>query len=148
MDVHVDETKVSHSKKCNNLHKASLVLSVLAILLTIALFLRMEISTQMLEVKVTLEIQEIKETLKSVKDARFPNRVNDHLDASSGRWYNFYIFSLIMVIISEMIHRLGFFAVGVDLAITYHLMHMDIMIQNPLSLNSRDRSGLKARYLH
>ena len=80
MDVHVDETKVSHSKKCNNLHKASLVLSVLAILLTIALFLRMEISTQMLEVKVTLEIQEIKETLKSVKDARFPNRVNDHLD--------------------------------------------------------------------
>lgn len=83
MDVHVDETKVSHSKKYNNLHKASLVLSVLAILLTIALFLRMEISTQMLEVKVTLEIQEIKETLKSVKDARFPNRVNDHLDASS-----------------------------------------------------------------
>ena len=47
-----------------------------------------------------------------------------------------------------MIHRLGFFAGGVDLAITYHLMHMDIMIQNPLSLNSRDRSGLKARYLH
>ena len=97
MDVHVDETKVSHSEKCNNLHKASLVLSVLAILLTIALFLRMEISTQMLEVKVTLEIQEIKETLKSVKDARFPNRVNDHLDASSGRWYNFYIFYLTSV---------------------------------------------------
>ena len=97
MDVHVDETKVSHSKKYNNLHKASLVLSVLAILLTIALFLRMEISTQMLEVKVTLEIQEIKETLKSVKDARFPNRVNDHLDASSGRWYNFYVFSLTAV---------------------------------------------------
>ena len=51
----------------------------------------------MLEVKVTLEIQEIKETLKSVKDARFPNRVNDHLDVSSGRWYNFYIFSLTSV---------------------------------------------------
>ena len=47
-----------------------------------------------------------------------------------------------------MIHRLCFFAVDVDLAITYHLMRMDIMIQNPLSLNSRDRSGLKARYLH
>ena len=97
MDVHVDETKVSHSKKYDNLHKASLVLSVLAILLTIALFLRMEISTQMLEVKVTLEIQEIKETLKSVKDARFPNRVNEHLDASSGGWYNFYVFSLTAV---------------------------------------------------
>lgn len=51
----------------------------------------------MLEVKVTLEIQKIKETLKSVKDARFPNRVNDHLDVSSGKWYNFYVFSLTSV---------------------------------------------------
>ena len=47
-----------------------------------------------------------------------------------------------------MINRLCIFAVDVDLAITYHLMHKDIMIQNPLSLNSRDRSGLKTRYLH
>ncbi|PFX14978.1 uncharacterized protein LOC111344133 isoform X2 [Stylophora pistillata] len=81
MDKHAEETKLSQAKKCDNFHKASLLLSVFAIVLTIALFLRLEINTQILEVKVTLEIQQIKETLKVVKDARLP--ANDSLDASS-----------------------------------------------------------------
>lgn len=43
MDVHVDEIKVRHAKKCNKLQKASLVLSVVFAISTIALFLRMKI---------------------------------------------------------------------------------------------------------
>lgn len=41
MDAHVDEIKGRHAKKCNNLHKASLVLSAVFAILTIALSLRM-----------------------------------------------------------------------------------------------------------
>ena len=102
MDKHAEETKLSHAKKCDNFHKASLLLSVFAIVLTIALFLRLEINTQILEVKVTLEIQQIKETLKSVKDARLP--ANDSLDASSGEWFNFKLFSRTQLLDSSVCH--------------------------------------------
>ena len=43
MDAHVDEIEGRHAKKCNNLHKASLVLSTVFAILTIALSLRMKI---------------------------------------------------------------------------------------------------------
>ena len=61
------------AKRSGNLHKASSVLSVAAILLTIALFVRMEkvvLDTKMMDSKFTLEIQQIKDALKEEKDAR------------------------------------------------------------------------------
>ena len=48
------------AKRSGNLHKASSALSVAAILLTIALFVRMEkvvLDTKMMDSKFTLEIQ-------------------------------------------------------------------------------------------
>lgn len=45
MDAHVDEIKGRHAKKCNNLHKASLVLSAVFAILTIALSLKNEDQT-------------------------------------------------------------------------------------------------------
>ena len=71
MDVCVKESKLlSTAKRGNNLHKASSILSVVAILLTIALFVRMETvvhDTKMMDSKFTLEIQQIKDALQEVK---------------------------------------------------------------------------------
>ena len=71
MDVCVKESKLlSTAKPGNNLHKASSILSVVAILLTIALFVRMETvvhDTKMMESKFSLEIQQIKDALKEEK---------------------------------------------------------------------------------
>ena len=61
---------MSTAKRGNNLHKASSILSVVAILLTIALFVRMETvvhNTKMMDSKFTLEIQQIKDALKEEK---------------------------------------------------------------------------------
>jgi len=64
MDGCTKEAKVmSTAKRNDNLHKASLILSVAAILLTIALFVRME----MIDSKFTLEIHLIKDNLKKEK---------------------------------------------------------------------------------
>ena len=64
MDGGTKEPKVMSTEKRNDsLHKASLILSVAAILLTIALFVRME----MMDSKFTLEIQLIKDNLKKEK---------------------------------------------------------------------------------
>ena len=68
MDVCVKESKLMSTAKCgNNLHKASSILPVAAILLTIAVFLRMETvvhDTKMMDSKFALEIQQLKDALK------------------------------------------------------------------------------------
>ena len=64
---------MSIEKRSGNLHKASSVLSVSAILLTIALFLRIQAvmnDTKMMDSKFTLEIQQIKDALKEEKASR------------------------------------------------------------------------------
>ena len=61
---------MSTTKRGDNLHKASSILSVVAILLTIALFVRMETvvhDTKIIDSKFTLEIQQIKDALKEEK---------------------------------------------------------------------------------
>jgi len=78
---------MSTDKRNDSLHKASSVLSVSAILLTIALFVRMETvvhDTKMMDSKFTLEIQNIKDALKEVKDTR-QARVKENFDALSGK---------------------------------------------------------------
>ena len=71
MDVSIKEKEImSTEKRSANLHKASSILSVAAILLTIALFVRMETvvqDTKMMNSKFTLEIQQIKAALKEEK---------------------------------------------------------------------------------
>ncbi|KAJ7376528.1 hypothetical protein OS493_034265 [Desmophyllum pertusum] len=58
---------ISTEKRSDNLYKASLILSVVAILMTVALFMRMETvvhDTKMMDSKFTLQIQQIREALK------------------------------------------------------------------------------------
>jgi len=74
-------------KRNDNLHKASSILSVGAILLTIALFVRIETvvhDTKIMDSKFTLEIQQIKDALKEEKDTR-QARVKENFDALSGK---------------------------------------------------------------
>ena len=77
---------MSTEKRNDNLHKASSILSVAAILLTIALFVRMETvfhDTKMMDSKFTLEIQQIKEDLKEGKASHQP-RVKENFDIVNG----------------------------------------------------------------
>ena len=73
MDVCEKEKEImSTEKRCANLHKVTSILSFAAILLTIALFARMEIvvlDTKMSDSKLTLEIQQIKDALEEEKDS-------------------------------------------------------------------------------
>ena len=74
-------------KRSGNLHKASSILSVSAILLTIALFMRMQVvvnETKMMDSKFTLEIQQIKAALKEGKVSH-QTRVKENFDAVSGK---------------------------------------------------------------
>ena len=87
MDVCEKESKLMPTAKTsNNLHKASSILSVAAILLTIALFVRMETvvhDTKMMDSKFTLEIQQIKDALKEKTSGQ--SRVNENFDIVSGK---------------------------------------------------------------
>ena len=74
-------------KRSGNLHKASSILSVSAILLTIALFIRMQTvvhDTKMMDSKFTMEIQQIKDALKEDK-ASHQTRVKENFDVVSGK---------------------------------------------------------------
>lgn len=71
---------MSTEKRNDNLYKASLILSVAAILLTIALFVRME----MMDSKFTLEIQLIKDTLNKEK-ASHHSGVKENFDIVRGK---------------------------------------------------------------
>ena len=78
---------MSIEKRSGNLHRASSVLSVSAILLTIALFVRMQAvmnDTKMMDLKFTLEIQQIKDALKEEK-ASPQARVKEIFDPVSGK---------------------------------------------------------------
>ena len=79
---------MSKEKRNDNLHKASSILSVAAILLTIALFVRMETvihDTKMMDSKFTLEIQQIKDTLKEEKASHQDRLKEIFLNAVSGK---------------------------------------------------------------
>ena len=78
---------MSTDKRNDSLHKASSILSVSAILLTIALFVRMETvvhDTKMMDSKFKLEIQNIKDALKEVRDTR-QARMKENFDALSSK---------------------------------------------------------------
>ena len=78
---------MSTDKRNDSLNKASSILSIAAILLTIALFVRMETfvhDTKMMDSKFTLEILHIKDALKEVKDTR-QARMKENFDALSGK---------------------------------------------------------------
>ncbi|KAJ7369760.1 hypothetical protein OS493_036652 [Desmophyllum pertusum] len=65
MDTFVKEAKTRSTEKrlSDNLHKANSILSVFAILMTIALFVRIETKTKVID----LQIQQIKDVLKVEK---------------------------------------------------------------------------------
>ena len=78
---------MSTEKRSANLQMASSILSVVAILLTVGLFVRMETvvhDTKMIDSKFTLEIQQIKDALKQEKDAR-QARVKGNSNVVSGK---------------------------------------------------------------
>ncbi|XP_020623007.1 hemicentin-2-like [Orbicella faveolata] len=80
---------MSKEKHNDSLHKASSVLSVAAILLTITLFVRIETvahDTKMMDSKFTLEIQQIKDALKEEQDTR-QALVKENFDALGGITY-------------------------------------------------------------
>ena len=74
-------------KRSGNLHKASSFLSVSAILLTIALFLRMQTvvdDMKMMDLKFTMEIQQFKDALKE-KKASHQAHVKENFHAVGGK---------------------------------------------------------------
>ncbi|KAL9961767.1 hypothetical protein ACROYT_G030783 [Oculina patagonica] len=90
MDICVKESKeMSTDKRSEKLHKASSILSFAAILLTIALFVRMETvvhDTKMIDSKFTLQIQQIKDALKE-QEVTHQARVKENFDIVSGNGY-------------------------------------------------------------
>jgi len=88
MDGCAKEAKIMLiEKRSGNLHKASSILSVSAILLTIALFMRMQTvvdDMKMMDSKFTMEIQQIKDALKE-KKAFHHARVKENFHAVSGK---------------------------------------------------------------
>ena len=70
MDINAQQTKIpSREKLGDRLQKASSLLSVAAILMTVTLFARTETNTKMLDSKFTLKIQEMGDALESVRAA-------------------------------------------------------------------------------
>ena len=88
MDIAAKESKImSTEKRSDNLHKASSILSVAAIVLSIALFVRMETvvhDTKIMDSKFTLQIQQIKDALNE-KEATYQARVKENFDIASGK---------------------------------------------------------------
>ena len=90
MDACAKGAKIMATEKSNDstgLYRASSILSVGAILLTVALFVRIETfldDMKMLDSKFSLEIQQIKDALKEEKDTR-QARVKEIFDAPSGK---------------------------------------------------------------
>ena len=79
---------ISTEKRNDSLRKASSILSVAAILLTIALFVRMETvvhDTKIMDIRFTLEIQQIKDALKEEKASHQVRVKEIFLNALSGK---------------------------------------------------------------
>ena len=71
MDIDPHQTKIpSSEKRSDHLQKASSLLSVAAILMMVALFVRTETNMKMLDSKFTLKIQEKGDALESVRIVR------------------------------------------------------------------------------
>ena len=71
----------------SEISRSSTVLSVLSILLTIALFVRIETvtsETRMIQAKFSEEIQQVKEALKDAIELQAI--LSEDLDASNGKW--------------------------------------------------------------
>ncbi|KAJ7369759.1 ATP-dependent DNA helicase chl1 [Desmophyllum pertusum] len=81
MDTSVKEAKTRSTEKrlSDNLHKANSILSVFAILMTIALFVRIETKTKVID----LQIQQIKDVLKVEEVTQA--RVKEDVDITSGK---------------------------------------------------------------
>ena len=80
---------MSTEKRNDSFHKASSILSVAAILLTIALLVRMETvvhDTKMMDSKFTLEIQQIKDALKEERASQQARVKEIFLNVVSGKW--------------------------------------------------------------
>ena len=78
----------STEKRNDSLHKASSILSVTAILLTIALLVRIETvvhDTKMMDSKFTLEIQQIKDALKEERASQQARVKEIFLNVVSGK---------------------------------------------------------------
>lgn len=75
---------ISTGKRSDNLYKASSILSAVAILLTIALFIRTETNMKMIDSKFTLEIQQIRDDLKA-EQATYRARVKEDFDNISSK---------------------------------------------------------------
>jgi len=83
--------RIPKEKGCTTLHMFSSVLSVVAILLTIALFVRLEVHLEavvreikMMDSKFSQEIQQVKDPLE--KAAKPQASMNKDLDAVRGKW--------------------------------------------------------------
>ena len=89
MDSYVKETIVSTQRKSEKLPRSSTVLSVLAILLTIVLFVRIETvtsETRMIQSKFSEEIQQVKEALKdAIEHVELQVILSEDLDANNGK---------------------------------------------------------------
>lgn len=71
MDIDAQQIKIPFGvKRRDHLQKASSLLSAVAILMTVALFVRTEINMKTMDSKFTLKIQEIGDTIESVRAAR------------------------------------------------------------------------------
>ena len=80
---------MSTEKRNDSFHKASSILSVAAILLTIALLVRMETvvhDTKMMDSKFTLEIEQIKDALKEERASQQARVKEIFLNVVSGKW--------------------------------------------------------------
>ena len=78
--------RMSTEKACSPLNKISIVLSVVAILSTIALFVRLETvvrEMKMRDSKFSKEIQQVKDALK--EEAKPQASANENVDVISGR---------------------------------------------------------------
>ena len=84
MDINAQKTKIPSKETLGDcLQKASSLLSVAAILMTVSLFVRSETNTKMLDSKFTLKIQEMGDALESMRAACQVPRENRNI--SKGR---------------------------------------------------------------
>ena len=71
MDIDAHQTKIpSSEKRSDHIQKASSLLSVAAIMMTVALFVRTEKNMKILDSKFTQKIQEMGDSLDSLRVAR------------------------------------------------------------------------------
>jgi len=83
----VKEEIIPAHRGSEKIHSSSLILSTVAILLTIVLFVRIEAAiraTRMMEAKFDQEIKEVKDVLRESVELQVV--LNEELDVTSSRW--------------------------------------------------------------